>query len=92
MDVLEELSEQADNQETRSKAYNIINLISRFEFISLLYFWEIILAKINRVQKRLQDKSMIFCEASKYINNLKIFFSEERENIIKYTITKSTIS
>ena len=92
MDVLEELPEHADNQETRSKAYSIINLISRFEFISLLYFWEIILAKINRVQKRLQDKSMIFCEASKDINNLKIFFSEERENIIKYIITKSTKS
>ena len=69
-----------------SKAYSIINLISRFEFISLLYFWEIILAKINRVQKRLQDKSMIFCEASKDINNFKIFFSEERENIIKTLI------
>ena len=90
MDVLEELREQADNQETRSKSYSIINLISRFEFISLLYFWEIILAKINRVQKRLQDKSMIFFEASKDINNLKIFFSEERENIIKFNITKST--
>ena len=35
---------------------------------------------------------MIFCEASKDINNLKIFFSEERENIIKDTITKSTKS
>ena len=92
MDVLEELSEQADNQETRSKSYSIINLISRFEFISLLYFWEIILAKINRVQKRLQDKSMIFCEESKDINNLKIFFCEERENIIKDNITKSTKS
>ena len=92
LDVLEELSEQADNQETRSKAYSIINLISRFEFISLLYFWKIILAKINRVQKQLQDKSMIFCEASKDINNLKIFFSEERDNIIKDTITKSTKS
>ena len=34
---------------------------------------------------------MIFCEASKDINNLKIFFSEERENIIKDTITKSCI-
>ena len=33
---------------------------------------------------------MIFCVASKDINNLKIFFSEERENIIKDTITKST--
>ena len=35
---------------------------------------------------------MIFCEASKDINNLKIFFSEERENIIKEIITKSTKS
>ena len=44
--------------DARSEAQILLAAILKFEFFVLLYFWNTILGKLDRVQKKLQDPSM----------------------------------
>ena len=50
--------------ETRSGAQHLHARVLNFNFIVLLQFWNAVLGKIDRVQKRLQDPTMNFKEAA----------------------------
>ena len=57
--LLEKLSEDSTmTPETRSGAEQLQACILKFNFIVLLQFWNTVLGKIDRVQKRLQDPTV----------------------------------
>ena len=57
--------------DTRSEAQILLAAILKFEFFVLLQFWNTILGKLDRVQKRLQDPSMNFKDAAADLNGLQ---------------------
>ncbi|KAG1652640.1 Zinc finger MYM-type protein 1 [Nymphon striatum] len=70
--LLEKLSEDSTmTPETRSGAQQLQACVLNFNFIVLLQFWNAILGKIDRVQKRLQDPTMNFKEAATDIESLE---------------------
>lgn len=69
--LLEKLSEDSTmTPETRSGAHQLQACVLNFNFIVLLQFWNAVLGKIDRVQKRLQDPTMNFKEAATDIESL----------------------
>ena len=56
--------------DTRGDAETLLAGIFNFNFLVLLHFWNIILGKIDRVQKRLQDP-MNFKEAASDLESLE---------------------
>ena len=67
--------------ETRSDAEQLQTCILNFNFIVLLHFWNVILGKIDRVQKRLQDPTMNFKEAATDIESLEQEFVKLRDDL-----------
>lgn len=54
VELLENIADDQDvNSDTRSDAVQLLHRILTFEFLVLLRFWNTVLAKIDRVQKRL---------------------------------------
>ncbi|XP_075210541.1 DNA helicase MCM9-like [Lycorma delicatula] len=58
------LDDQDENSDTRSEGIQLLHKILSFEFLVLLCFWNTVLAKIDQVQKRLQDYIMNFNNAA----------------------------
>jgi hypothetical protein len=80
--LLEKLSEDSTmTPETRSDAEQLQTCILNFNFIVLLHFWNVILGKIDRVQKRLQDPTMNFKEAATDIESLEQEFVKLRDDL-----------
>lgn len=67
--------------ETRSDAEQLQTCILNFNFTVLLHFWNVILGKIDRVQKRLQDPTMNFKEAATDIESLEQEFVKLRDDL-----------
>ena len=67
--------------ETRSGAEQLQACILKFNFIVLLQFWNTVLGKIDRVQKRLQDPTMNFKEAATDIESLEQEFVKLRDDL-----------
>ncbi|XP_066964214.1 uncharacterized protein [Macrobrachium rosenbergii] len=66
--LLEEMStDLKENVDTRSEASQ--HRILTFHFLALLFFWNLILSKIDRIQKRLQDHQINVHNAAKAICN-----------------------
>ena len=61
--------------ETKSGAQQLHARVFNFSFIVLLQFWNTVLGKINRVQKRLQDPTINFKEAAIDIESLEHEFA-----------------
>ncbi len=99
---LEELVEQLERMsedismsaETRSDAAQLLSSVLKFDFIVLLEFWNTILGKIDRIQRRLQDSTMNFREAATDLECLKQELIEIRsdlsENAVKSAKAKCT--
>ena len=70
--LLEKLSEDAITitPDNRSDAETLLAGILNLNFLVLIHFWNIILGKIDRVQKRLQDPTMNFKEAASDLESL----------------------
>ena len=64
VELLENIADQNETTETRSDATQILQRILTFEFLVLLHFWNVVLAKIDQVEKRLQDHTMNFHDAA----------------------------
>ena len=80
--LLEKLSEDSTmTPETRSGAEQLQACILKFNFIVLLQFWNTVLGKIDRVQKRLQDPTMNFKEAATDIESLEQEFVKLRDDL-----------
>ena len=59
---------------TRSEVMKLLSRILTFDFFAALSFWNILLTKIDRVQKRLQDPKMNFHEAAQDIQAFQVYF------------------
>ena len=80
--LLEKLSEDSTmTPETRSGAEQLQACILKYNFIVLLQFWNTVLGKIDRVQKRLQDPTMNFKEAATDIESLEQEFIKLRDDL-----------
>jgi len=82
-------SDQDENSETKSDAIQLLRRILTFEFLALLPFWNTVLAKIDRVQKRLQDHTMNFHDAAQDIQALQEFFTHNRDVICTSSLEKA---
>ena len=91
-DMLKVLQDMTDdgNQtvETRSEARLLYNRMLSYDFLTLLGFWNNVLASIDPVQKRLQDPSMNFHNAALDIKALRDYFSNERERLVNDALEK----
>ena len=73
MELLEKLSEDVNqSNDIRTDAEKLLATILEFNFLVLLYFWNDILVRINRVQKRLQDPTMNFRDAASDLEAVEI--------------------
>ncbi|XP_066964224.1 uncharacterized protein [Macrobrachium rosenbergii] len=80
--LLEEMStDLKENVDTRSEASQLLHRILTFHFLAILFFWNLILSKIDRIQKRLQDHQINFHNAAKDLKALEMYFNENREAI-----------
>lgn len=80
--LLEKLSEDSTmTPETRSGAQQLLACILNFNFIVLLHFWNVVLGKIDRAQKRLQDPTINFKEAATDIESLEQEFIKLRDDL-----------
>ena len=87
MALLEKLSDdKSQTSETRSDANILLENILNFNFIVLLYFWNYILGKIDRVQKRLQDPTMNFSNAASDLESLEIELNKIREDFCQEAV------
>lgn len=92
LDLLEKMREKTDlSVETRCEAETIVHRMLSFDFLSLLYFWNQILRRIERVQKRLQDTSINFADAAKDINSLQSELKEIRHELCIKAIADAKI-
>lgn len=74
------------SSDTRSDSKQLYNRILSHDFLTLLEFWNKILIRIDRVQKRLQDPSMNFHNAALDLKALRENFNDERELLVGESI------
>ena len=68
--------------DTQSDGQQILNRILAYNFTTLIGFWKRLLILIDRVQKRLQDKTMNFHNAVLDLKGLRNHFNNEKERIV----------
>ena len=87
--LLEKMSEDPNEPPgTKGGAGQLLHNILTFNFFALLSFWYDILAKINRVQKRLQYPSMNLQEASRDIEAHQLNVSATRDDLCQRSVEK----
>ncbi|XP_066938278.1 uncharacterized protein [Macrobrachium rosenbergii] len=82
-------SDLNETTDTSSEATQLLSRILTFDFFAAQSFWDILLTKIDRVQKRLQDPKMNFHEAAQDIEALQVYFLANREDIYQTSIKKA---
>ena len=78
--------DKSNNAKTQATAGSLATRILQPDFLCLVTFWTTFLCPIDRVQKRLQDKSMNFHEASLDIKSLEEHLLENGDTIISDAI------
>lgn len=82
LNLLEKLAnDRQQTADTRADANDLLQNLLNFNFIALLYFWNTILGRIDRVQKRLQDPTMHFKDAASDLEGLENKLQEIREDV-----------
>ncbi|KAJ8023194.1 hypothetical protein HOLleu_38303 [Holothuria leucospilota] len=80
-EILQVLEKMIDNEnqttETRSDAEWLYHCMLSYDFLTLLGFWDKILIRIDRVQKKLKDPTMNFDDAP--MKALQYHFNGERD-------------
>ncbi|CAH1973136.1 unnamed protein product [Acanthoscelides obtectus] len=90
--VLEEMTEDKNQtSETRSDVQQLFNRMLKYDFLILLGFWNKVLIRIDRVQKRLQDPTMNFHDAAEDLKALQNYFENEREAITDSSLEEGII-
>lgn len=83
LDVLQGMAnDDEETSETRSDATLLHTRMLSYDFLILLGFWNKILVRIDRVQKRLQDPKMNFHDAALDMKALRDHFHDERETLV----------
>ncbi|XP_053158016.1 uncharacterized protein LOC128347425 isoform X2 [Hemicordylus capensis] len=89
-EILQVLQDMIDNEnetsETRSDARLLYNSMLSYDFLTLLGFWNKVLIRIDRIQKRLQDPSMNFHNTALYLKVLRDHFDDEREVLVSESL------
>ncbi|XP_066953190.1 zinc finger MYM-type protein 1-like [Macrobrachium rosenbergii] len=86
--LLEEMSiDLKENVDTRSEASQLLHRILTCHFLALLFFLNLILLKIDRIQKRLQGHQINFHNAAKDLKALEMYFNENREAIYNESLS-----
>ncbi|XP_053119254.1 uncharacterized protein LOC128330414 [Hemicordylus capensis] len=80
--LLDMTDDEDENIETRTDARQLRNHLLTYDFLTLLGFWNKILIRIDRVQKRLQDPSMNFHYAAVDLKGLQDRLDGEREVLV----------
>jgi hypothetical protein len=78
---------QKHTTETCVNAQQLLDNILTYNFLCLLHFWNNVLGRINRVQKRLQDPTMNFREAAADLECLMVFFHEHHHDICEHAMS-----
>lgn len=79
LQVLQDIMDnENENSETKSDARQLYNRMLSYDFLTLLGFWNKILIRIDRVQKRLQDISINFHDAALDLKALRDHFNVEK--------------
>ncbi|XP_072129186.1 zinc finger MYM-type protein 1-like [Mobula birostris] len=85
-EILQVLQDMIDNEnetsKARSDARQLYNCILSYNFLILLGFWNKVLIRIDRIQKRLQDPSMNFHDAALDLKALRDHFYDEGEVLV----------
>jgi len=82
VNLLEDMTEQTQHTaETCVNAQQLLDNVLTYNFLCLLHFWNNVLGRINRVQKRLQDPAMNFREAAADLDCLQAFLLEHHDDI-----------
>ena len=83
VELLESLSDDiSQTMDTRNEAGTLLQIILKFNFIVLLHFWNNILGKVDRVQKRLQDSTMNFKDAASDMELLENYLKEFSDHFL----------
>jgi hypothetical protein len=86
--LLEDMTNrQKHTTETCVNAQQLLDNILTYNFLCLRHFWNIVLGRINRVQKRLQDPTMNFREAAADLECLIVFFHEHHHDICEHAMS-----
>ncbi|KAL3179499.1 hypothetical protein MRX96_007750 [Rhipicephalus microplus] len=87
LEVVQEMSNNdQETSETKSDAALLQKRILSYDFLILLGFWNKVLVRIDRVQKRLQDPKMNFHDAALDMKALRDHFHEERETLVSESL------
>jgi hypothetical protein len=90
--LLEKLSEDRNqSNDTRTDAEMLLANILEFNFFVLLYFWNDILRRIDRVQKRLQDPTMNFKDAASDLEALELQINSSHDDLPDYAVNSAKI-
>ena len=71
------MNDESATSETKNEAKQLYHQILTYDFVSLLGFWNKILIRIDRVQKRLQNPKMNFHDAALDLKALQNYFHDE---------------
>ncbi len=92
VELLEKLSEDMNqSNDTRTDAERLLANILEFNFLVLLYFWNDILGRIDRIQKRLQDPTMNFKDATSDFEALEIQINSTRDDLCECAVNSAKI-
>ena len=90
VELLESLSDDiSQTMDTRNEAGTLLQNILKFNFIALLHFWNNILGKVDRVQKRLQIPTLNFKDAASDIEMFENYLKEFRDHLCQNAIEYS---
>ncbi|XP_065658010.1 uncharacterized protein LOC136082530 [Hydra vulgaris] len=88
VELLESLSDNiSQTMDTRNEAGTLLQDILQFSYIVLFHFWNNILGKADRIQKRLQDPN--FKDAASNMEMLENYLKEFRDHLCKNAIEYS---
>ena len=80
------IDDENDSNETRRDARQLYNRMLGYDILTLIEFWNKVLIRIDRIQKRLQDPSMNFHDADMDLKSLRDNFYDEREEWVRQSL------
>lgn len=86
LDVLEDLTADNENANTRTDAALLLSSLQSFPFISFLNFWSHVLPEIDDTQKYLQNKGLDLHRCDLKVGALKNLLISQREEFVNKSI------
>lgn len=90
LNVLEELTSENENLNTRSDAGILLTALQTYPFLSFLHLWDYILTEINDTQKYLQIKGLNLAQCDSKLMALKDLLLANRTEFVDKSILSAT--